>query len=146
MQIGADRIDAQNDPTLPAIPIRRKDHIPFFRIPLDSNPKSGVLSAPFRPGRRGVRVVTTRGAGCGGCDGVVRTSDVDRSRTALRRLAGVVRVRGLSRTLKSCGPDIPTLMSTHDEASLRAGMVARKLGAPGRSRIRRKAHRAGNAG
>ena len=46
-------------------------YIPFFRIFLDSSPKSGVLSAPFRPGRRGVRVVTTRGAGCGGCDGVV---------------------------------------------------------------------------
>lgn len=114
MQVGADRINAQNVLTLPAIPdavsSRPKARLPFFRIFLDSTPKSGVLSMPFRPGRRGVRVVTTRGAGCGGCDGVVRTSDVDRPRAELRRLAVVVRVRGLSRTLKSCGPGIPMLM------------------------------------
>jgi len=99
--------------------------IPVFRIYLDFTPKSGVISAPFRPSRRGVRVVTIRGAGCDGCDGVVTTSDVDRSRPVLRRLAVVVRVRGLSRTLKSCGPGIPMLMSTRDEASLRVGMVAK---------------------
>ena len=37
--------------------------------------------------------------------------------------------------VKSQGPDTPTLVSTHDEASLRVGMVANKPGAPGRLRI-----------
>ncbi|MFC5326924.1 hypothetical protein [Bradyrhizobium oligotrophicum] len=42
---------------------------------------------------------------------------------------------GLTVDVKSQRPDTPTLVSTHDEASLRVGMVANKPGAPGRLRI-----------
>ncbi|BAM86190.1 hypothetical protein S58_01710 [Bradyrhizobium oligotrophicum S58] len=42
---------------------------------------------------------------------------------------------GWAADVKSQGPDTPTLVSTHDEASLRVGMVANKPGAPGRLRI-----------
>ncbi len=56
------------------------------------------------------------------------------------------RTNGSLRTAKSCGPDTPTLVSTHDEASLRVGMVANKPGAPGRPRISRSNRRAGKAG
>jgi len=70
------------------------------------------LVVPTRLMQRGVRVVTTRGAGCGGRDDVVTTSDVDRPCAG----AAVVRRRGAgarsSRTAKSCGPDTPTLVSS----------------------------------
>jgi hypothetical protein len=54
-----------------------------------------------------------------------------------RSVSFFARTNGDARTVKSRGPDIPMLMSTHVEASLRVRMVANKPGAPGRTRSSR---------
>ncbi|WP_298256503.1 hypothetical protein, partial [Bradyrhizobium sp.] len=51
-----------------------------------------------------------------------------------------------SRTAKSWRPDISTLVSTRDNASHCAGMVARKPDHQGDHEVSRKTTRAGNAG
>ncbi len=86
-------------------------------------PEIMVLSPiPSRAEGR-IAVVTTCEAGSGGRGGLQRGL--------------LAPTNNPPRTVKSLGPDIPMLISTHVEALLRVGMMARKPGAPGRKRSSR---------
>jgi hypothetical protein len=78
-------------------------------------------SQPSRPHKRGVsRSSRTLGTGCGG-------------RGSVRRAAARGRVMLISRTVKSCGPDAPTLASSFRRI-ICAGDGGKKARSPGRAR------------
>jgi hypothetical protein len=99
---------------LPVQPLLQKDS-GFRRTQIKST------SQPSRPHKRGVsRSSRTLGTGCGG-------------RGSVRRAAARGRVMLISRTVKSCGPDAPTLASSFRRI-ICAGDGGKKARSPGRAR------------